>query len=52
MLQLGWHEPFDNFPEKGWDKTFNLNIKAPFFLIQGLKPFWKKIKQKKIPPKL
>jgi len=42
----GWHEPFDNFPEKGWDKTFNLNIKAPFFLIQGLKPLLEKNKTK------
>lgn len=34
----GWHAPLDEFPEKGWDKTFNLNIKAPFFLTQKLRP--------------
>lgn len=34
----GWHAPFSEFPEKGWDKTFNLNIKAPFFLLQKLQP--------------
>ena len=34
----GWHASFDDLPEKGWDKTFNLNIKAPFFLIQQLRP--------------
>lgn len=48
----GWHEPFDNFPEKGWDKTFDLNIKAPFFLIQGLKPLLEKDKTKQNPAKV
>lgn len=48
----GWHEPFDNFPEKGWDKTFNLNIKAPFFLIQGLKHLLEKDKTKENPAKV
>lgn len=33
---IGWSEPFDTFSEKGWDKTFQLNLKAPFFLIQSL----------------
>ena len=27
----GWHEEFESFPEKGWDKTFNLNLKSVFF---------------------
>lgn len=34
----GWHEDFDTFPEKGWDKTFQLNIKSVFFLTQQLAP--------------
>ena len=34
----GWHEEFESFPEKGWDKTFNLNLKSVFFLIQKLVP--------------
>lgn len=31
-----WGEPFDDFPESGWDKVVNLNLKAPFFLTQAL----------------
>ena len=31
-----WGEPFDTFPESGWDKVVDLNLKAPFFLTQAL----------------
>jgi NAD(P)-dependent dehydrogenase (short-subunit alcohol dehydrogenase family) len=31
-----WGESFDTFPEKGWDKVMDLNLKAPFFLTQAL----------------
>jgi NAD(P)-dependent dehydrogenase (short-subunit alcohol dehydrogenase family) len=31
-----WLAPFDEFPEKGWDKVLDLNTKAPFFLTQAL----------------
>lgn len=31
-----WLAPFDSFPEKGWDKVMNLNVKTPFFLTQAL----------------
>jgi 2-deoxy-D-gluconate 3-dehydrogenase len=31
-----WAEPFDQFPESGWDKVMNLNLKSPFFLTQAL----------------
>lgn len=34
----GWVAPFDEFPEKGWDKALNLNLKAVFFLLQQLAP--------------
>ena len=27
---------FDEFPENGWDKVMNLNLKSPFFLTQAL----------------
>ena len=27
--------PFDEFPEKGWDKVVDLNLKTPFFLTQA-----------------
>ncbi len=33
-----WAAPFDEFPESGWDKTVDLNMKAPFFLTQALAP--------------
>ena len=31
-----WGAPFDEFPEGGWDKVVDLNLKAPFFLTQAL----------------
>lgn len=31
-----WGEAFDTYPEKGWDKVVDLNMKAPFFLTQIL----------------
>ncbi len=34
----GWLEEFESFPETGWDKVMDLNVKAPFFLIQKLLP--------------
>jgi 2-deoxy-D-gluconate 3-dehydrogenase len=30
-----WLAGFDEFPEKGWDKVMNVNLKAPFFLTQA-----------------
>jgi NAD(P)-dependent dehydrogenase (short-subunit alcohol dehydrogenase family) len=36
-----WGEPFDTFPEKGWDKVVDLNMKTPFFLTQALHPLLK-----------
>ncbi len=31
-----WGCPFDEFPEHGWDKVVDLNLKSPFFLTQAL----------------
>jgi len=31
-----WGAEFDAFPESGWDKVMNLNLKTPFFLTQAL----------------
>jgi NAD(P)-dependent dehydrogenase (short-subunit alcohol dehydrogenase family) len=31
-----WGAAFDEFPESGWDKVMNLNVKTPFFLTQKL----------------
>jgi NAD(P)-dependent dehydrogenase (short-subunit alcohol dehydrogenase family) len=33
-----WGAPFADFPESGWDKVVDLNLKAPFFLTQALLP--------------
>ncbi|MGO3311148.1 MAG: SDR family NAD(P)-dependent oxidoreductase, partial [Brevibacterium aurantiacum] len=33
-----WGAPFDEFPEDGWDKVMDLNLKALFFLTQKLAP--------------
>jgi NAD(P)-dependent dehydrogenase (short-subunit alcohol dehydrogenase family) len=33
---LAWGAPFEEFPEKGWDRVMDLNVKAPFFLTQKL----------------
>src|SRR5258708_14255815 len=31
-----WGADFDEFPESGWDKVLNLNLKTPFFLTKAL----------------
>jgi NAD(P)-dependent dehydrogenase (short-subunit alcohol dehydrogenase family) len=31
-----WGAEFDEFPESGWDKVVDLNMKTPFFLTQAL----------------
>jgi 2-deoxy-D-gluconate 3-dehydrogenase len=31
-----WGAGFEEFPEHGWDKVMNLNVKSPFFLTQAL----------------
>ena len=33
-----WGAEFDGFPEAGWDKVVDTNLKAPFFLTQALMP--------------
>lgn len=33
---VAWGAEFDDFPEMGWDKVMNLNVKTPFFLTQKL----------------
>jgi 2-deoxy-D-gluconate 3-dehydrogenase len=37
-----WGAPFEEFPEAGWDKVMNLNVKSPFFLTQALHAALKK----------
>ncbi len=31
-----WGAEFEDFPEVGWDRTMDLNVKTPFFLTQKL----------------
>ena len=31
-----WGAPFEEYPESGWDKTMDLNVKSLFFLTQSL----------------
>ena len=36
-----WGAPIEQYPEKGWDKVMNINVKSPFFLTQALLPLLK-----------
>ena len=47
-----WGEPFDVFPEKGWDKVMDLNVKSPFFLTQALHPALKAAASRARPAKV
>jgi len=47
-----WGAEFENFPESGWDKVFNLNVKAPFFLTQALLPALKAAASRERPAKV
>lgn len=33
-----WAAPIDEYPEAGWDKVYDINVKSVFFLIQSLLP--------------
>lgn len=33
-----WGAPIEDFPEGGWDKIMDINVKSPFFLTQALLP--------------
>jgi len=33
-----WGAPIDDFPEGGWDKIMDINVKSPFFLTKALLP--------------
>lgn len=38
----GWSAEFDDFPESGWDKVMDINVKSLFFLTQQLAPLLRK----------
>lgn len=33
-----WVEKLADYPESGWDRVFDLNVKSVFFLVQALRP--------------
>ena len=35
---VSWGAPLEEFPELGWDKVMDTNVKGPFFLTQRLLP--------------
>ena len=47
-----WGVEFEKFPESGWDKVMDLNVKSPFFLTQALFDLLKKGATEKQPAKV
>ncbi|CAN5484020.1 SDR family oxidoreductase [soil metagenome] len=47
-----WGVPFEEFPESGWDKVMDLNVKSPFFLTQALYPALKAAGSQERPAKV
>ena len=37
-----WAAPLAEYPETGWDKVFDLNVKGLFFVVQALAPLLEK----------
>jgi len=37
-----WGTPYEEYPESGWDKVVDLNLKAAFFLTRDLTPLLRK----------
>ncbi|WP_022681025.1 SDR family oxidoreductase [Sandarakinorhabdus limnophila] len=47
-----WGAPFEAFPESGWDKVMDLNVKSPFFLTQALHDLLKASGRREQPAKV
>ena len=47
-----WGAPFAEFPEAGWDKVMDLNVKSPFFLTQAMFPALKAAASRERPAKV
>ncbi len=47
-----WGAPFDDFPEKGWDKVMDLNVKSVFFLSQKLVPLLERAARPEAPARI
>lgn len=37
----GWGASYSEYPELGWDKVMDVNVKSPFFLTQAMTPLLK-----------
>jgi 2-deoxy-D-gluconate 3-dehydrogenase len=47
-----WGAPFDEFPESGWDKVMDINVKSLFFLTQQLAPMLREAASAEQPAKV
>lgn len=47
-----WGAEFEEFPESGWDKVMDLNVKSPFFLTQAFHQRMKSAATKEKPGKV
>jgi len=47
-----WAADFEEFPEHGWDKVMNLNVKSPFFMTQLLHPLLRAAASEEQPAKV
>ena len=47
-----WAAALGEFPEKGWDKIMDLNVKSVFFLTQSLLPMLKRSASKEDPSRI
>jgi NAD(P)-dependent dehydrogenase (short-subunit alcohol dehydrogenase family) len=49
---VAWGAPFDEFPEKQWDKVMGLNVKTPFLMIRALRPMLERAAAKGSPSRV
>lgn len=49
---VSWGAPLDEFPEIGWDKVMDTNVKGVFFLTQALLPLLRKSARAEQPAKV
>src|SRR3546814_13595351 len=47
-----WGAPIDDYPEAGWDKVVDLNMKSPFFLTQRLLPLLRAAASPAVPARI
>lgn len=47
-----WAAPIAEYPEAGWDKVFDLNVKGTFFVVQALLPLLEKAASKDNPARI